>query len=277
MIQTKTIAARLVAGARIAIAGGALVAALALGVSTLAPKPAAAAAPVSVDARYRVSYGMMKVGELKTSTRISGNRYSVKGKFESGGVARLMSKTSGTAKGEGRIGKKGLEPSRFSLSYRSGKKKRSRSIAFKGDKVAKVKMSPKKKRKNWVPVTADQLAGVLDPAGGFVVAGKGPVCGRTLRAFDGEMRIDVKMRPRSTRPFKTKGFKGRSEVCSLGFEPVAGFKKGKSTVRKIRELRGAEAEFVALPGTDAYQLVRLTVPTSYGKVTARATSFKVKG
>lgn len=275
-----TFAARCVGAARAAIALGTLAAIATLGTQSLLPEPAraAASAPVSVEARYRISYGSLKVGELTTSTRIAGDRYEVEGEFRSGGVARLMSKTRGTAKGEGRIGQEGLRPDRFALSYRSGRKERARSIAFEGGRVAGVTMQPKRERKeNWVPVGAEHLASVLDPVGGIVVAGDGPVCGRTLRAFDGEMRIDVTMAPRTTRPFKVDGHEARSEVCSLRFEPIAGYKKDKSTVRKMRELRGAEAEFVRLPGTSAHQLVRLTVPTSYGKVSARATTFRVKG
>ena len=273
------LAGRLVGAVRSAIALGTVAAIATLGLKALVPGHARASAPVSVEASYRVAYGSVGVGRLDTRTRIEGDRYALDGAFSSGGVARLFSRTEGTAESEGRIASDGLRPDSFALAYASGKKRRARRIDFDGGKVSAVRFDPPEDElpEDWVPVRAEQLVRVLDPAGGLLVGGGGSACSRTLRAYDGEMRLDVRLTPARGRAFKVEGFEGRAEVCRLAFEPVAGYREGKSTARKMRAVRGAEAAFVRVPGTEAHQLVSLSVPTRYGKVTARATAFAIRG
>ena len=269
---------RTLGAARAVVAATAVLGVIAVAAETVHPQAARAAPPVTVDANYRVSYGALSIGHLVTSTRIEGNRYALEGAFASGGVAKIFSKTNGTAEATGRLGKNGVRPETFALAYRSGEKKRARRIAFAGDRVSDVALDPEpKKRDDWVDVKPEDLLGVLDPAAGLIVAGKGTVCGRTLKTFDGRMRLDVRMSPRKPRPFRAEGFRGTAQVCSLRFEPVSGYKKDKDSIEEMRDLKGAEAMFVSLPGTDAWQLVGLTVPTSIGKVSARATRFEVSG
>ena len=271
-------AGRMVGALRATIAGVAALGLTAVGVKALHPNTARAQPPVTVEANYRVSYGALSIGHLVTSTRIEGNRYALEGEFASGGLAKIFSKTNGTAAATGRLGKGGVRPESFTLAYRSGKKQRARRIAFAGDRVSDVALDPKPKaRKDWVDVKPDELLGVLDPAAGLIVAGEGGVCGRTLKTFDGRMRLDVQMSPRKPRPFRADGFRGTAHVCALRFEPVSGYRKDKDTIEEMRDLRGAEAMFVAVPGTQTWQLVGLTVPTSIGKVSARATRFEVRG
>ena len=238
----------------------------------------AKAASVKVDATYRISYGALKVGSVDMKTRIDGSRYTLDGSFASGGMARLFSKTNGTASGAGRVGTRALRPDTFALAYKSGKKKRSRSISFHDGRPTNVVLNPNKKRgDNWVEPRVADLESVLDPLSGIVARGRNgaEVCGRTIRAFDGSMRLDVRMQHSRTKPFRTKGYRGDAYVCSINLKPVAGYKKGKSD-KEIAAIKRAEAVFVPVNGSDIHQLVELTVPTSIGEVSARATRLRIK-
>ena len=243
---------------------------------------AQAAAPITVEASYRVAYGSLKVGEIRTTTRVDGPSYRIDGTFASGGVAKLFKKTSATVSGEGRIGKRAMSPRRFEFAYKSGEKGRARQIDFREGRATSITITPPYKKRDtddWtVPSVAD-LERVLDPVSGLMAKGKTgeEVCGRTIRAFDGTTRLDITMRHSRTKPFRTKGYKGEVHVCSLSLKPVAGFKKGRDSVKEIAAIRGAEAVFAPVPGTDLHQIVELEVPTSIGKVSAQATRLRFGG
>lgn len=257
---------------------GLVAATLAMLAVPTAPDAVAKASSVKVDATYRISYGSLKVGSVDMKTRIDGSRYTLDGSFASGGMARLFSKTNGKASGSGQVGQRSLRPDKFALSYKSGKKKRSRSISFHDGRPTDVVLKPNKKRgKNWVEPRVADLEAVLDPLSGIVARGRNgaEVCGRTIRAFDGSMRLDVRMQHSRTKPFRTKGYRGDAHVCSIRLKPVAGYKKGKSD-KEIAAIKRAEAVFVPVNGSDIHQLVELTVPTSIGEVSARATKLRIK-
>ena len=264
----------LVGGVRLAIAAVAAVGLLAIGVGAAGAK----ASTRDVDVRYRVSYGALPMGQLSANVSLAPSSYALKARFESGGLAKLMRSTKGTATASGALGKAGPQPKSFKLGYTSGKKKRARTIAFKGDTVAKAVESPKRKtpKKGWVPTKPAHLKGAVDPASAFLVqAANGNPCGAKLKVFDGRTRVDASMKSMGEVRFKAKGFKGKARKCAVSVAPVAGYRK--SEAKRVGKLKGMTASFVPVPGTDLHVLVALEVPTPIGKFTAKATKLDLDG
>ena len=259
----------LVGGMRVAIAAAATLGILAIGIGSAGAKTSAR----EMDVRYRVSYGVLPMGRVDANVTLDPKSYALSARFKSGGVAKLMKKTEGKASATGTLGKSGPVPKSFKLGYKSGKKKRSRAVAFKGGAVAKASESPKRKtpKTGWVPTSPADLQNAIDPASAFLVsAPKGNPCASKLKVFDGRTRIDAAMRSLGTVKFRAKGFRGKAHKCAISIAPVAGYKKGKSAER-MRALKGMTVSFIPVPGTKLHMLVAAEVPTSIGKFTAKAT------
>lgn len=107
-----------------------------------------------------------------------------------------------------------------------------------GVAIATVAMVPKRSPlpKNWVPVTSRDMRNVLDPLSGLIIPAKARVCPNTLPIFDGESRLDIRLSPKGTRNFKTRGFEGEVIVCGIRFVPKAGYRKGREDVEYLRRL-----------------------------------------
>ena len=239
-----------------------------------------AAAPVAVEARYRVAYSGLSIGHLDISARIEGKSYRIDGSFASGGIAKLLKKTNGKATIKGRLEGRGAVPRSFALDYQSGDRKRARRIDFTGGRAARITLDPPRKpRENWVAPTKKDLRDVLDPVSGILARGGSgaEVCDRTLRTFDGTTRVDIAMSHKDTRSFRAKGYRGEAHVCALRPELVAGYKTGKDSVETVRELEGVEAVYAPIGVDGLHQLVELRVPTSFGRMSARVTRLDVSG
>ena len=95
------------------------------------------------------------------------------------------------------------------------------------------------------------------------------VCNRTIPLFDGKARLDLVLSPRRTKSFRTKGWRGEVRVCAVSLKPLAGVKP--KSKREMDRIKGATVAFAPVPGTDAWMAVELTVPSSIGTVSAKAT------
>ena len=100
-----------------------------------------------------------------------------------------------------------------------------------------------------------------------------PVCPRTVSVFDGETRADIVLQPTGRQPFSTDGYKGEAIACSVRFVPKAGYRKGNSSIKYLRELKSIEVWFARSPSAGVYAPVYARVPTKIGSVTVWATEF----
>ena len=231
------------------------------------------------DTTFRVAYGSIAVGQIETSLRVEGARYEVEGSFASGGVAKLFGKTTATASGQGRVGKRSMVPGRFAFGYASGDKRRDRRLMFRDGRATDVTIDPpyrKRSAEDWALPTVADLERVHDPVAGLLLRGETAeeVCNRTVRLYDGTVRLDIVMRSGRTKPFRARGYRGEATVCKLRLKPVAGFRKDGKKAAEIGAIEGAEAAFVRIPGTALHQVVELEVPTRIGKVSAKATELR---
>src|SRR3972149_8633833 len=107
-------------------------------------------------------------------------------------------------------------------------------MAFGGRAVTGVSIFPNKRpAPRTIPVTKEQLEGVLDPmSGAFLSAhsenpnGDLNVCNQTLAVFEGWQRFDLVVTPKRAVTVKRTtraGYGGPAGICGGKFLPIAGY------------------------------------------------------
>jgi len=125
--------------------------------------------------------------------------------------------------------------------------------------------------KDWVKLRPEDLVGATDPLSAGLVRASSPdeVCGRTLKLYDGEFRLDVRLQPVSDPP-QVEGY-GDVVLCRAKPKPVAGYRKGRRALDYLENKSRIMIAFAPLATTGFYAPVYATVGTQIGTVTVRAT------
>ncbi|MDX3929739.1 MAG: DUF3108 domain-containing protein [Shinella sp.] len=223
---------------------------------------------------YSIRLAGFPVATATFRSAFSENRYSIFGSMRSAGLAEIFSPTQGVTSVSGVIARKNLRATKYSVSYKSGKRSRAIDVTFRNGNVVAHSMTPPRKRnENWIPVTKSDMRSVLDPISGLIFPADTDVCSRTLPIFDGESRMDIKLTPKGTKPFSTNGFKGDVIVCGIRFVPKSGYRKDRDDVEYLRRLTTMEIWFAKAEDVNVYAPVYVRIPTKYGPVTVSATRF----
>ena len=148
-------------------------------------------------------------------------------------------------------------------------------------------MPRKRPNPRTIPVTKEQLEGVLDPmSGAFLSAhsdnpnGDLKVCNQTLPVFDGRQRFDLVLTPkRRHREAQTTpgGYGGPAVVCRVKFIPIAGYQPDNPGIRLMSQTNEIEVWLVPVRGTNMYVPYRIVLPTPVGYGSALVTSIQVAG
>ncbi|WP_377290656.1 DUF3108 domain-containing protein [Rhizobium sp. SG2393] len=224
---------------------------------------------------YAIALAGLPVARASFDTELVNDRYTISGTMNSAGLADILSRTSGQTQVTGTLMRDRLRASHYSMSYRSGSKQRSIEMTLRNGTVTSSVMTPKRTTSpdNWIPVSAADMRNVFDPLSGLIIPARNRVCPKTLPIFDGESRLDIRLSPKGTRPFKTEGFEGEAIVCGLAFTPKSGFKKGRKDVEYLAKLKTMEIWFAKAEAVNVYAPVYVRIPTSLGAVTVSATRF----
>ena len=237
------------------------------------------AAPLSAaEIQHRTDYSIrlsgLPVATASFRTEFNGNRYVISGSLQSAGLADIFSSTKGTTSVSGTVSHDRLRATSYSVNYSSGKRTRAIDVTFRNGNVIAANMTPpRRKPKNWVPVSNADMRAVLDPISGLIFPAGSKICPKTLPIFDGESRLDLKLTSKGTKPYSTKGFKGEVVVCGLRFIPKSGYRKGRDDVEYLRKLNTMEIWFAKAEGANVYAPVYVQIPTRLGAVTVSATRF----
>ncbi|MCQ8783865.1 DUF3108 domain-containing protein [Mangrovibrevibacter kandeliae] len=242
----------------------------------------ALAGPLHAEPRvYHTSYNVSLIGlpvaKASFETTLDTRSYSVDGTLASSGLADIFSTIKGKSSVSGTIGPDRLTADRYSLAYRSDRKNWSSDVALKGGAVASRSVAPDRPapKKDFVPVTPEQLKRVVDPLSGLMLrAGKDPasLCDRSLPFYDGWSRMDLKLSPAGRKPFSTNGFKGDAFVCDVRVDLVSGFRPSSKGVKFITR-QTIQLWFAPIADTDIYAPVHAVIPTQIGPLTFTATQF----
>ena len=187
-----------------------------------------------------MSFLGLSIAKSTFSSRYEDGAYAIDGSVTSAGLAKLFDDTRGTISSKGTISGKKMVPQAFRADYTSGKKASMVDIRFANGAVTSTQVIPapgKRDPKSWVPLGASDLASVLDPMAATVIHADSldQVCGRTVKFYDGEMRADLTLTYASKGPISVPGYKGDTVTCRMGFEPVAGYRKGRKALELSEE------------------------------------------
>jgi hypothetical protein len=250
-----------------------LAAAMLLASSTTAP---ARAEVETFSGEYTVSYLGLTIARSTFDSRFDDGKFSIEGTVASAGIADIFGRTRGTASASGGFAGERTQPSAFRTNYTEGRRKQMTALGFKGGTVVSNENVPplKKRGDDWVPVQPSQLKGVSDPlsAGVIKASGPGKVCGRTIKLFDGEFRLDATLHPAPNSP-SVKGYGDGVVTCRVTVKPVSGYRKGRRALDYLENHSKIMVAFAPLGTTGVYAPVHATVGTQIGTVTVKARRF----
>ena len=132
------------------------------------------------------------------------------------------------------------------------------------------------RRPDWVPVGAKELLAVADPISATLIEAKDArsVCGRTIKAFDGEIRADLALTYVNTAPVSIGGTTVDAVTCQGRFKPVAGYHRGNKSIQYLSTKSKIMMKFAQLGKTGIYAPIQATVGTKVGTFTIRARKFE---
>lgn len=234
-----------------------------------------AAEPIRHHMEYQVRLSGFPLANATFDTEIHEKNARISGKFVSIGLANLFTGAEGENEVLGSISKDRFWPETYKSVYKSGKDTTRTTITFKKGQVVKSEVDPPRKDfpENWIKVTEEDLKAVTDPVSGLIISTKSSVCPTTIRVYDGEIRMDMKLVSKGQRAFKTVGFDGMVEVCRVDFSPKAGFRADREDLIELSKSKRIEVWFARADKVDAYAPVYVQIPVRYGQFTVTATKF----
>lgn len=109
---------------------------------------------------------------------------------------------------------------------------RSVSLRYDAARAASVTAAPDAADDDRDPIPAEMLRATLDPLSGFVevmeALRRGEGCGRTIAAFDGRRRFDMRFRDFGAETLPSGGyasFDGKARRCAVEYVAIAGYKR----------------------------------------------------
>jgi hypothetical protein len=238
-------------------------------------------------ATYRVDLGGFNLGDFRVTTVLSGSDYEMRGEGQFSVMGGLLYAWRGTTASKGKVTGVGPEPATYALNYNDGDESQQLRVTFDNGAVTQVSMAPiNKPSPHVIPITKEQLAGVLDPVTAiFLYAhsdnpnGDLKVCDHTVPVFDGEQRYDLVLKPKRTVKLQkdaSTGYSGFAAVCRVRFNPISGYQPDDPDIRLMSQSNEIEVWLVSLPGTAMYVPYRIVLPTLGGYASATSSSFKIQ-
>lgn len=242
------------------------------------PSTAAAAGKnETFSGEYVVSFMGFTVARSTVKSTFQDGRFMLESQVSSAGLAQIFDSTKGAGTSTGSFVGKRTQPATFRADYVEGRKKKMTALGFRGGTVANIQNDPplKKRGNDWVPVSASHLVAVVDPlsAGVIKASSAGEVCGRTIKIFDGEFRLDAILRP-VARTANISGYGDQAVTCSVKVKPVAGYRKGRKALDYLEKQSRIIMAFAPLGSTGVYAPVYARIGTQLGTVTIKARAFK---
>ena len=238
---------------------------------------------------YQVQIGNFNLGNFRLTTALRGEAYDIRGEGRFAILDGLVYEWRGSTASTGRVTDAGPEPASYALNFSNGGKKNGQlRMLFGGGSVTEVSVYPNRKPSpRTIPVTKEQLEGVLDPmSGAFLTArsvnpkGDPKVCHQTLPVFDGEQRFDLVLKPKKTVQVQRQtpgGYAGPAVICHVRFIPISGYQPDNPGIKLMRQSNEIEVWLIPVAGTSMYVPYRIVLPTPIGYGVANITSIQVAG
>jgi len=242
-----------------------------------------------IAAVYQVKLGSFKLGDFHLTTRFRGDAYEIRGEAKFSILEGIIYQWQGSTASTGRVTPEGPEPASYSLSYSDGGKKSGRlRMTFDGGNVQEVSVVPRTRpHPGTIPVTREQLEGVVDPMSGAFLTARSPnpygdlnVCNQTLAVFDGKARFDLVLKPKKAVMVHNKvasNYSGPAVICRVKFIPISGYEPDNPGIKMMSQTDEIEVWLIPVKGTQMYVPYRIVLPTPVGYGSAVVTSIRVAG
>ena len=243
--------------------------------------------PNRILAVYRVDLAGVNLGDFRLTTVFHGSDYEMRGEGRLSLLGGLLYAWSATTASKGTVTDTVPQPAMYAFTSHDGDDSQQLHVTFDAGAVTKVSISPIiKPNVPVIPVTKEQLEGVLDPVTAvFLYArsenpnGDPKVCDHTVPVFDGEQRYDLVLKPKRTvklRKDASTGYSGFAAVCGVKFNPISGYRPDDPDIKLMSQTKEIEVWLVSLPGTAMYVPYRIVLPTFAGSGSLTSTSFHIQ-
>jgi hypothetical protein len=243
----------------------------------------------SIVAVYQVNLGRLNLGDFRVTTTFRGDGYRMRGEGQFSILEGIIYKWIGSTSSAGRVTPDGPAPKTYAFSYSDGGRNGEQlRMTFDDGAVRQVSISPRKRPlPGTIPVTREQLEGVVDPMSGAFLTARSPnpygdlnVCNQMLPVFDGKARFDLVLKPKKAvmvHNAAPTNYSGPAVICRVKFIPIAGYQPDNAGIRLMTQSNEIEVWLMPVRGTHMYVPYRIVLPTPVGYGTAVVTSIRVAG
>jgi Protein of unknown function (DUF3108) len=234
------------------------------------------------EARYSVTIAGIPVGQGVWVADIAEDQYTTAASGRVTGLARVLTDGEGFGAARGRVHSGRLTPTSYAVTVTADRRPDEVRMAFAGGGVKDLQVtSPSPETPGRVPITEAHRRGVMDPlsAGLVFVGGTGEVvsqdaCRRTVPIFDGRQRYDLTLAFKRMDYVKAeKGYEGPVVVCIVVYQPLAGHRPDRPSIRQLAESRDMDIWFAPIAGTRFLAPFRISMPTLLGTAVLLADQF----
>lgn len=237
-----------------------------------------------LNAKYVLTVGGVELGRGSITVEAGDQAYEISGSARVTGVLRAVSSGKGVAASRGAISGGKLVPKVYALNAEADGKAETARLAMASGALKEMEVEPPlKPAADRVPIEQSVLQNILDPmSGAFVyVPGAGDMlsaaaCARSIPVFDGRQRYDLALTYQRTETVKVAGYAGSAVVCSVRYQPVAGHRPSRYTVKYMTENKDMSVWLVPIAGTRLMAPFRVSVATMIGTALLEATSLETE-
>ncbi len=238
----------------------------------------ASAAGKNISLSYGISLAGLPIAKAGVSMVFDDGTYRISGAARPRGLAKLVRRVDGAASTQGNLTGGMPSPTSFSYSTR-GKSNREVNMSLSAGRITNVRVTPRKTpRADRIPLQEKHLMGVIDPLSAMFMPAdrKHQVCDRKIPIFDGQYRYNVVLSPAGRQVYAAKGFRGAAYVCRLSYEPIAGHRPQKRSVKYMAANKNMQIWFASVGDGSYYLPVYAAVATYVGRITFAIRSVEVQ-
>ncbi len=236
---------------------------------------------VAHNTKLQIYFAGIPVGKIKLYYSIKDSAFRLTVFSQTSGVSKLISDAKATIKSEGTNANGKLQVSKYWIDYFEGDDHVTRSVSFSDGNITNIVSKPPIRiYSDSVPVLPKHAINVVDAASSSFMSvppqqiDNGPaICNRTLRIFDGESRLNLRLQYKGKRRVRARGFKGTAYICSVRYEPIAGQRTGKKQVKYMARNRDIELTMARIGNSSVYGVIQFSVATPVGRITGDAYKF----
>lgn len=236
----------------------------------LALPQAARAGTLETNAAYVINLGGINIATANVRFTEGAGSYAVDIAANVSGVGTLVAEGSAQADSRGVTGDHRLTARDFNVTTRANGKDFSVAVQYAAGNATAFRVEPPVVNTlGRVPIERQDLQGVTDPVGAFILKGGelGPqLCQRTLKIFTGMERYDIDMRfgAMQTATSARTGYQGPVALCKLRYVPVSGHYKSSQMTRYLAASKKILIWYAPLEGTEYFIPYRVLMATDAG-------------